>query len=448
MVPAPSRQRRPLSQGVASRGRWRKMAANPVVQFFTAGAVALVLVVVGSGWLSERAATEEAIRDVRSTTELLARSAIQPTLTRGVVRGKPAAVDKFDRQMLRRVLVGDVLRLKIWDQDGRIVYSDQARLIGERFELGGAEHKILLEGGSDADVSDLTEPENRFERGFGRLLEVYTQVRAPGGRRLLFEVYFSYDDVSRRSGEVLGAFRPITTIGLLVFLALTGPLVWVLARRLDAAAAIRERLLVSAVDASDIERRRIARDLHDGVVQDLAGTSFALSAAAREEREQPLRRRQLETLAAGVRHSLRSLRSLLVEIYPPELSTEGLAAALDDLLAPAAAAGIDVEVHVVDTSDLPDDDVRLSWRVAQEAVRNVQRHAHASHLAVIVTRAPDAVTLEVVDDGTGFDPSLPPEAGHLGLRSLHDLVRDTGGTLAVTSRPGAGTRVKLELPRR
>lgn len=447
-MPAPSRQRRPLAQGVAAGGRWRKLVANPVVQFLTAGAVALVLVIVGSAWLSERAATAEAIRDARSTTELLARSTLQPTLTRGVVQGEAAAVDKFDRQMLRRVLVGDVLRLKIWDRDGRIVYSDQTLLIGEKFTLDDDERKILLEGGSDADVSDLTEPENRFERGFGRLLEVYTQVRAPGGQPLLFEVYFSYDDVSRRSGEVLGAFRPITIIGLLVFLALTGPLVWVLARRLDAAAAIRERLLVTAMDASDIERRRIARDLHDGVVQDLAGTSFALSAAAREERKQPLRRQQLEGLAAGVRHSLRSLRSLLVEIYPPELSAEGLAAALDDLLAPALAAGIEVEVHVVDTSDLPDDDVRLIWRVAQEAVRNVQRHAHAARLAVIVTRKADAVVLEVVDDGDGFDESVAPVAGHLGLRSLRDLVRDVGGILTVTSGQGAGTRVKLEVPRR
>lgn len=92
-MPAPSRQRRPLSQGVASGGRWRKAVANPVVQFFTAGAVVLILVVVGSGWLSERAATEEAIRDARSTTELLARSVLQPTLTPAVVQGQAAAVD-------------------------------------------------------------------------------------------------------------------------------------------------------------------------------------------------------------------------------------------------------------------------------------------------------------------------------------------------------------------
>lgn len=426
-------------------GSARRWFSHPMVQFLTAGAVAMVVLVVGSGWLSERAATDEAIIDARATTELLGRSVVQPTLTRGVLQGNAAAIDRFDRQMLKRAMGGDVLRIKVWARDGTIIYSDQTRLIGEKFALADEELEILLEGRSAAEVSDLSKPENRFERGSGRLLEVYTQVRAPDGQRLLFEAYFSYDDVSRRSAEVLNAFRPITIAGLLVFLAVTGPLVWVLTRRLDAAAAARERLLIAAVEASDIERRRIARDLHDGVVQQLAGTSFALSAAARDARERPERAKQLEDLAGGVRHSLRSLRSLLVEIYPPELKTAGLAAALDDLVAPATTAGIAVDVQVVDTSDLHDEIVALVWRVAQEAVRNAQRHAHPSRLAVIVTRDDHRTVLEVVDDGVGFDPTAPPEPGHLGLRALHDLVRDARGKLTVTSSLGRGTRVRLEV---
>ncbi len=444
-MPALRQERRLRTGGAAAGSRWRRLLANPVLQFFTAGALALLALLVGTAWLSERAATAEAIIDARATTSLIARSVVEPTLTHGVLQGNAAAVDRFDRQMLRRVVGGDVLRIKIWTRDGTIVYSDQTSLTGHRFGLADDELDVLLRGGSAAEVSDLGKPENRFERGFGRLLEVYSQIHAPGGQRLLFEAYFSYDDVSERSDEVLQAFRPITVIGLLVFLAITGPLVWMLARRLDAAAEARERLLVAAVDASDIERRRIARDLHDGVVQDLAGTSFALSAAARETQVNPDRAALLEALAGGVRHSLRSLRSLLVEIYPPELRTEGLAAALDDLVAPAVATGIVVDVHVEDTSDLPDEVVALVWRVAQEAVRNAQRHAAPRRLAVIVTRKPAAVVLEVVDDGAGFDTSTPATPGHLGLRSLHDLVRDVGGSLQVTSRVGGRTRVRLEV---
>ena len=441
-LPTPIRRPGPSRAGSSGVGR---LLANPVLQFLAAGLVALLLLVVASGWLSKRAATEEAVIDARATTELLARAVVTPTLTEAVVKGRSAALDRFDRQMLRRVLVGDVLRVKIWSRSGRIVYSDQTRLIGQRFDLDGEEVEILLEGGSQAEVSDLSKPENRFETHFGRLLEVYTQVRAPGGQRLLFEAYFSYDDVSERSEEVLDAFRPITILGLLVFLALTTPLVYVLARRLDASAATRERLLMAAVEASDIERRRIARDLHDGVVQDLAGTSFGLSAAAREVGQRPEVAARLEDLAGGVRHSLRSLRSLLVEIYPPELQTEGLAAALDDLVAPSSAAGIDVDVHVADTSDVPHEVVALVWRVAQEAVRNAQRHGRPDRLAVVVTRPRGGVRLEVVDDGAGFDTEAPVESGHLGLRALHGLVRDAGGRLDIRSSPGAGTRVVLEV---
>jgi two-component system, NarL family, sensor kinase len=442
---------------VRRRPGWR----HPVVQFLAAGLVALVALILVSGWLSERAATEEAVIDARNTTELLAESLVEPAVTRALLDRESAAVDKFDRLVEERVLVGPVLRVKIWSPDGTIVYSDRTELIGERFELDDDELDVLWGGGSDAEASALTAPENRYEREeFGRLLEVYTRVETPDGSPLLFEAYFSYDDVTYRSSQVLEAFRPITIAGLLVFLVLTVPLVWVLARRLDAAAADRERLLQAAVEASDAERRRIARDLHDGVVQDLAGTSFALSATARDLSDRPETAGRLESLGMGVRQSLRALRSLLVEIYPPDLRTEGLGAALDDLVAPAAAAGIDVELHVADTTAVPDDVVALAWRTAQEAVRNALRHGSPGRLTVGLTvdrpgdRAGDrsdrtgsgTLVLEVRDDGIGFDAHQPPQQGHLGLRGLSDLVHEAGGRLEVTSAPGAGTRVRLEVP--
>ncbi len=426
------------------RPGWR----HPVVQFVAAGLVTLIGLIIASGWLSERAATDEAIAGAQTTTELLADSVVEPGMPVELLEGQAAAVDRFDRLVRGRVLVGDVLRVKIWAPDGRIVYSDEPRLIGETFELGEDELEVLRDDGTDAEASDLDEPENRYEREFGRLLEVYTRIDAPArGGPLLFEAYYSYDDVTYRSTEVLDAFRPITVGGLLVFLVLTVPLVWVLARRLDTAAADRERLLLAAVESSDAERRRIARDLHDGVVQDLAGTSFALSATARDVADRPETARRLDALGTGVRIALRSLRSLLVEIYPPDLRTEGLGAALDDLVAPANAAGIAVDLSVADTRQLRDEVVALLWRAAQETVRNAVRHAHPQHLRVHLMTSAGSVVLEVVDDGLGFDPDDAPRRGHLGLRALGDLVRDSGGTMSVTSAPGQGTHVRVEVPR-
>ena len=430
--PVPPRRRR----------GWR----HPVVQFLAAGVVALVVIIVGSGWLSGRAATDQAVIASRNTTELLAQSVIEPGLTDELPAGNASALDRFDQLVRQRVLVGDVLRIKLWDSSGRIVYSDKTQLIGQRFTLGDDERWILETGGSDAEPSHLDEPENRYERQFGQLLEVYTQVTTPGGEPLLFEAYYSYEDVRSRSSEVLDSFRPITIAGLLTFLALTVPLVWVLARRLDASADDRERLLLAAVEASDAERRRIARDLHDGVVQDLAGTSFALSATARDLTDRPQTAARVEQLGMGVRHSLRALRSLLVEIYPPDLRTEGLGAALDDLVAPAVAAGIDVRLDVDDTTGLRDDTVALVWRTAQETVRNAVRHASPTRLSIDLTTPPGAVVLEVDDDGVGFDLRQPAKQGHLGLRGLSDLVREAGGRLDVRSAPGEGTRVRLEVP--
>lgn len=422
-----------------------------MAQFLAAGLVATVVLAVATSWLSQQAATDEAVTVAEDTTELVARSVLEPNMPRSLLDGDIAVLDRFDRFVRREVLVGDVLRVKLWAEDGTIVYSDRVELIGEQFELDQEEREALNGQWSDAEVSTLSDAENRYERAFGeRLLEVYTGVTAPDGTELLFEVYYAYDDVETRSDELVSSFRPITIGGLVLFLALTVPLVWVLARRLSTSAADRERLLRAAVDASDAERRRIARDLHDGVVQDLAGTSFALSATARDVTDRPETARRLDGIGAGVRNSLRSLRSLLVEIYPPDLRTEGLAAALDDLVTGATAGGVEVDLQVPDTSELRDETVALVWRVAQEVIRNAVRHGAPSRLSVRLclepADAPVRVLLLVQDDGRGFDPADTPARGHLGLRALRDLVRDAGGTLDVDSRPGAGTRVRLEVP--
>jgi signal transduction histidine kinase len=443
--------RRPAWGARDSAPTRRRAWLRPVVQFSVAGLIAVVLLIVGAGWLSKKAATDEAISDARRMTEILGRSVAQPELSEAMIHpdnpAQSAAIDRFDSITRHRLLVGDALRVKIWNADGTIVYSDDTSLIGQTFPLGDEERDVLEHGGTDAEVSDLSKAENIDERSFGRLLEVYSQIWTPKGQPLLFEAYYSYDVVSQRSSDIQASFRPITVAGLLIFTLLIVPLVWILARRLDKAGAERERLLTAAVEASAVERRRIARDLHDGVVQDLAGLSFAASAAARDLRDRPELAARMESLGVGVRSSLRTLRSLLVEIYPPELRTEGLAAALDDLIAPAIASGIDVDLTVDDTPGASDDAIGLVWRTAQEAVRNAVRHGQPTHLRVAVTAVQGTLILEVDDDGHGFDPSAPPREGHLGLRALRDLIRETGASLTIDSTPGAGTRVRMEVAR-
>jgi two-component system, NarL family, sensor kinase len=206
----------------------------------------------------------------------------------------------------------------------------------------------------------------------------------------------------------------------------------------------RELLLRRAVEATDTERRRIARDLHDGVVQDLSGSSMALSALAAHAEEPD--RRELEEVGRSLRVSMRSLRSLLVEIYPPDLHAAGLAAAVDDLVAPLVATGTTVDVDVSGADGVSRPAVALLWRVAQESVRNVARHARADRMSLTVRHEDDRLVLEVVDDGVGFDPATVATDDHFGLRAAESLVREHGDTWEVESAPGSGTMVRVEVP--
>lgn len=429
------------ASGPVPGSRWRALR-SPVAVLLVVGLLALSAIVVGARVLASRAAHEEALSDARATTRLLARSAVEPAIPPGLAQGRPGAVDRFDRVATERLLVGDVRRIKIWSADGTIVYSDDVRLIGERFALDDEELGILGNGGSDAEVSELDEPENRYEQGGPELVEVYTQVMTPEGQPLLFEAYFTLARIEARQAEVIVPFQRITLGALALLLAVATALLLVLNRRVVRAAAERERLLRGAASASAAERRRIARDLHDGVVQDLAGSAFAISALARDQ-EGPARTTLLDT-ARSLRGSLRSLRSLLVEIHPPDLTAATLPAALDDLCAPVAAAGVEVSVHVADLGEVAEPDAALVWRVAQEAVRNTLRHARATTMAVELRRQGSALVLTVADDGVGFDPDDVDVAAHYGLRGLESLVRDHGGDLIVRSAPGRGTTTRLE----
>ena len=422
--------------------RW---LTNPVAQFLATGFVTLVVVVVVTGALSRQAADEEAVADARALTQVLGRSVAQPAIPEGLVTGDAAAIDQLDRTVLDRLLVGDVRRIKVWSADGTVLYSDRTELIGAVYPLGDDELEVIEDGGTDAEISDLSRPENRYERALGGdLLEVYTRVWSPEGDPLLFEAYFTADELGQQRAAVLDRFLPITIGALAALVLLTTPLMLLLNRRLSRAARERERLLEAAVRASDAERLRIARDLHDGVVQDLAGSSLALSTLAARN-DGPVSS-ELEAVGRSLRVSMRSLRSLLVEIYPPDLHTAGLAAAVQDLVAPLAGAGVQVDVDVSGDEDASAPAVALVWRLAQEAVRNVARHASASRMSLTVRREDDRLVLEVVDDGVGFETGTPAGDAHFGLRAAESLVREHGGTLEVESTPGEGTIVRAEVP--
>src|SRR5205085_242808 len=241
----------------------------------------------------------------------------------------------------------------------------------------------------------------------------YLPVTAPGGERFLFEAYYRYEAVEASGSRLWRSFAPIS-LGALVLLELVQlPLAWSLARRLRQRLREREGLLQRALEASAVERRQIATDLHDSVVQDLAGVGYALAAAAREGGVGD--GRVLEDSAATVRESIKALRSLVVEIYPPDIAEEGLAATLSDLLARTSGRGVVAELDTGELREpLPTAVAGLLYRVAQEGLRNALNHAEATELCLRLRSTDASVVLELTDDGRGFDPAIGAGEGHLG----------------------------------
>jgi signal transduction histidine kinase len=339
------------------------------------------------------------------------------------------------------------VRVKIWSEEGEIVYSDESRLIGEVYRLGDDEREALQHEGVTAELSDLERPENRFERGHGDLLEVYTSIRTPSGAPLLFETYQRFSSIASSEGELLATFAPVLVVALVAFAALEIPLAWVLARRVQRAQLDRERFLQRAVAASDLERKRIARDLHDGPVQELTGLAMQLAATA--EGQEGRARATLGDAAAAARASIRTLRSAIVGVYPPNLEQAGLGPALSDLTARLQHEGLGVSLAVDPPSGFGPETDEILYRACQEALRNVESHSHASHVQVRVGREGAAAVLEVADDGRGIAPSAVSEArgdGHMGLQMLGELARDAGGSLSLSPRDQGGTVVRLEVP--
>src|SRR3954470_5059112 len=452
----------------ANPGIWRLMQASGrdrpassardfrrvVLRYAVSGVAALILLGAAGVYLLQHVGRDEAIRNARENAELAGRGVVAPALTPALLRGDPAAVARLARVVRRGILGGRIVRVKIWDATGRVVYSDEHRLIGSRYRSGADELHAIAPGRTEAEVSDLSRPENRFERRFDKLLEVYLQVPGPTGKPLLFETYERYSSVAASGRKLWLAFAP-AILGTLALLWLSelprarrgacpprrrpghG------GRQLREHQRERERLLQTAIDSSELERRRIARDLHDGAVQDLAGVSYNLTAAA-QEMPNAEAAATLRDGAQATRRTIRELRSLLVDIYPPDLHRTGLGPALRDLVAPLGPRGIEASVDVPDHLTLRAELETLLYRCAQEALRNVAKHSGAGHVHVAVETNGDRARLVVTDDGRGFDGAAGD--GHLGLRVLTDLAHEAGGELKLDSRPQAGTRVCIEAP--
>jgi two-component system sensor histidine kinase DegS len=206
------------------------------------------------------------------------------------------------------------------------------------------------------------------------------------------------------------------------------------------------------VDVREDERRRLARELHDGPAQALAAALFGVDLAASALARRPAAAHE-ELLCARelVRDALDDVRSLMVGLRPRLLEERGLVAALEAMAVapPLWGPRVTVETRGIGPSDRLPVDVELGlYRIAQEAVSNARRHGAASHVQVVLEICSGAVLLRVADDGQGFTPerASPVHGRGDGLPGMRERAGLLGGTLTIESAPGSGTRIDVSAP--
>lgn len=424
--------------------RLRRVVTGVVV-----GAVAvLVAVGVAGALVSRRTAESQAVHEAAELSDVVATSVVQPVLTDAMTTDRAVLGAALDPVVRSRVLSHSIVRVKVWAPDGTILYSDEPRLIGARFALDEGERAVLTSPQTRAEVSDLKRPENRYESGQGKLLEVYRPVWTPSGAPLLFETYLRYDAVAARSSQLWRGFSGIMLSSLVAIVVLLIPLVWALVSRARRAQAQKESAMQHALDASDEERRHIAATLHDGPVQELAAAAFAVSAAAEQARRDGAVDHLLDDASATVRSSISALRTLLVDIYPASLHASGLGSALRDVSATLASRGPAIEVDIDDAAAhvLTIDQQEGVFRIVQELLRNAVAHSGAAAIQLMLSDSGDAVDVVVNDDGSGFDPQQAARPGHFGLDMVADRVVRLGARLRLRSYPGTAWILSVPKP--
>lgn len=235
--------------------------------------------------------------------------------------------------------------------------------------------------------------------------------------------------------------------GFLLWLsAATTALSFVLVRRSGTVISlldVRRQLVAESMGAEERERRRLAEHLHDGPLQNVLAARMDLEEAIEHDRDP-----SLVAAEAALRETAAQLRSTVTTLHPQVLEQLGLTAALRELADGfARRGGYEMELQLAEVGR--PDCQSLLYRVAREALGNIDKHAGAHRVQLRLTRTAADITLEVVDDGVGFDPDgLPGRVaeGHIGLASQFLRIENLGGTLELISAPGEGTRVVATVP--
>jgi signal transduction histidine kinase len=431
-------------------------------------AVVLAGVLVTGAWIGHQ--IESSVLDrTAGITALYVDSVISPNLQalarddRWLTAADTAALDRL---VSETGLGQGVVLFKIWSLDGRVLYSQDPTLVGQRFPvdpgLVQASH-----GEVSADMSDLDEAENADERGrFTRLFEVYAPVRLEStGQVIAVDEFYLLPDAldAEIQAAQLRSWAVVGAVGLFTYLLLAGIVKRgsdtiqhqqaELQRRLDQNLRLHQRVREAASRTTALNEqalRRISADLHDGPGQVLALALLRLDALQTPcvDGEACARTRaDFGTVHSAVRDALAEVRAIAAGLRLPQLDgaavAEVAARAIDDH---QRRSGVSVARHFEALPEQAPLAIKIALlRTLQEALSNATRHGRGTDVRVVLQGVGDTLRLVVSDRGPGFDPLAVEPSGHLGLAGMRERAELLGGHLSAAPTED-GFRVELWLP--
>lgn len=347
----------------------------------------------------------------------------------------------------------------VWRADGMVVWADDPDLVGQKFTMQ-RDLRALFSGSGPiigrpepVDLESAAPPTD-----VGRLVEVFAPTRGVDGEPLVVESYVVRSSLADYRRATLWLLLPYVVAALALIEGTCLVLCVLMVRQVRRGRVGRIRLTAAAIRSMEKERRELAHELHDGIIQDLAGTRYALGAIA-EELSPALGagpKQKLQRIQEVLGQDLCDLRGLLGDLLVPSARESG---SLDQALRALVRHLVPLETrcHIeVDCPTLTPEEGRVVYRIVREGVSNAVRHAAARDIRVLVesgVAAPDRqpeLTVLVEDDGHGPSASMGPDAaGHFGLVLLAGLVHEHGGTLTFAARRDvSGARLVATLPLR
>jgi signal transduction histidine kinase len=380
-------------------------------------------------------------------------------------------VEVFDLLLTETALGPDIVAFKLWAPDGTVLYSPNQALIGQSFDPH-PELEQAFEGDIVAELSDLSKPENVYERQlWDSLIETYAPVRREGTEEIVAVAEFyqrpdallaDIDRAQTRSWLFVGAATLVMYLLLVGIVHRVSNVIESQRSELEGNVArlrdlltqnrrLQERMQAAAGRTTAMNERylhRISADLHDGPAQNVSLALLRLEDLDQQAGNQANDAEDLNTVRSSLDSALTDLRSIARGLRLPEIQDLSPAATARRVLKDfERATGREVEFqHQEVPTDAPLPLKITIYRVLQEALANSFRHANGASQKVTMTSNGNDLNLEIVDDGAGIDPESVHGDEALGLIGMRERVELLGGRFEVTNRTPTGTRIRVCLP--